>query len=178
MVSENTTQIADAQPIFELSVSRQFNAWLVEQKLSLAFTTYQSGKLFLLGMKPDGRLSVFERTFNRCMGLWAGGNSLYMSLLYQLWRFENIFEEGQGHDGYDRLYVPQLDYITGDLDIHDIALDADGRVVLVNALFSCLATVSESHSFKPLWQPPFISKLAAEDRLTDGKVSGPRHLAW
>ena len=76
MVSENTTQIADAQPIFELSVSRQFNAWLVEQKLSLAFTTYQSGKLFLLGMKPDGRLSVFERTFNRWMGLWAGGNSL------------------------------------------------------------------------------------------------------
>ncbi|HYX15328.1 MAG TPA: TIGR03032 family protein, partial [Nostoc sp.] len=31
-------------------------------------------------------------------------------------------------------------------------------------LFSCLATVSETHSFVPLWQPTFISKLAAEDR--------------
>ena len=164
MAADDTTPNDDAQPTFELSASRQFNAWLVEQKLSLAFTTYQSGKLFLLGIKPDGRLSVFERTFNRCMGLWAGGGSLYMSSLYQLWRFENIFEPGQAHDGYDRLYVPQLDYITGDLDIHDIALGGDGRLVFVNTLFSCLSTVSESHSFKPLWQPPFISKLAAEDR--------------
>jgi uncharacterized protein (TIGR03032 family) len=24
--------------------------------------------------------------------------------------------------------------------------------------------LSETHSFKPLWRPPFISKLAAEDR--------------
>ena len=36
--------------------------------------------------------------------------------------------------------------------------------MFVNTLFSCLATVSEEHSFIPLWQPPFISKLAAEDR--------------
>ena len=36
--------------------------------------------------------------------------------------------------------------------------------MFVNTLFSCLATVSESHSFKPLWYPPFISKLAPEDR--------------
>jgi len=26
----------------------------------IAFTTYQAGKLFLLGLKPDGRLGVFE----------------------------------------------------------------------------------------------------------------------
>ena len=164
MNADDGASTGDAQPTFELSASRQFNAWLVEQKLSLAFTTYQSGKLFLLGMKPDGRLSVFERTFNRCMGLSVHGNSLYMSSLYQLWRFENIFEPGQTHDGYDRLYVPQLDYITGDLDIHDIAMGGDGRLVFVNTLFSCLSAVSESHSFKPLWQPPFITKLAAEDR--------------
>jgi len=31
-------------------------------------------------------------------------------------------------------------------------------------LFSCIATVSEGASFRPLWRPPFISKLAPEDR--------------
>ena len=51
---------------------------------------------------------MFERTFNRCMGMWSHGNTLIMSSLYQLWRFENLFEAGQGHDGYDRLYVPQV----------------------------------------------------------------------
>jgi uncharacterized protein (TIGR03032 family) len=36
--------------------------------------------------------------------------------------------------------------------------------VFVNTLFSCLATISDSHSFRPLWKPRFISRLAAEDR--------------
>jgi hypothetical protein len=30
--------------------------------VSLVFTTYQAGKVFFIGMQPDGRLSVFERT--------------------------------------------------------------------------------------------------------------------
>jgi hypothetical protein len=33
-------------------------------------------------------------------------------------------------------------HTTGDLDIHDIAVDGDRRVIFVNTLFSCLATVS------------------------------------
>jgi uncharacterized protein (TIGR03032 family) len=144
--------------------SRSFNNWLREQKISLAFTTYQAGKVFFIGLQPDGRLSIFERTFNRSMGLWATPQTLWMSSLYQLWRFENALTEKQVYQGYDRLYVPQIGYTTGDLDIHDIAVDSEGKVIFVNTLFSCLATVSEKHSFIPLWQPPFVSKLAAEDR--------------
>lgn len=160
------TSVAEtlASPTLEISTSRQMLAWLAEQKLSLALTTYQVGKLFFLGLKENGELSVFERTFNRCMGLCTTGNGLYMSSLYQVWRFENLFTEGQTQDGYDRLYLPQVGYTTGDLDIHDMAVDADGRLVFVNTLFGCLATLSETHSFKPFWRPRFITKLAAEDR--------------
>jgi uncharacterized protein (TIGR03032 family) len=71
---------------------------------------------------------------------------------------------GELHQGCDRLYVPQTGYTTGDIDIHDVALDRQRRPVFVATLFSCLATVSETHSLRPLWKPPFISKLAAEDR--------------
>ena len=137
---------------------------MAEQGVSFAFTTYQTGKLFLIGLQSDQRLSIFERTFNRCMGLWGDSRTLWMSSLYQMWRFENIIEPGQAAAGYDRLYVPQTGYTTGDLDIHDVAVDADGRVVFVNTLFGCLATLSDTHSFVPLWKPPFISRLAAEDR--------------
>lgn len=151
-------------PPLEISASRQFTAWLAETRLSFAFTTYQIGKLFFVGLKPDGRLSLFERTFNRCMGLCVQGNSLYLGSLYQLWRFENLLEPGRTQDGYDRLYLPQVGYTTGDVDAHDLGLDHNGRLVFVNTLFSCLATVSEAHSFLPIWRPPFISKLAAEDR--------------
>lgn len=154
-------------PHLEINASRQFTSWLEEQRLGIAFSTYQSGKLFLLGVKEDGRLSVFERTFERCMGLAvsADAQTLWMSTVYQLWRFENALPQGAAAPGgYDRLYVPQLAYTTGDLDLHDIALDREEKPVFVNSLFSCLARPSESHSFRPIWKPPFISRLAAEDR--------------
>lgn len=153
-----------AAPKLELAGSRHLNAWLAEQRVSLAFTTYQTGKLFLVGLKADGRLSIHERTFERCLGLWGDGQTLWMSTLYQLWRFENFLEPDQLSGGHDRLYVPRMSYVTGDLDIHDVTVDRQGRVLFVNTLFSCLATLSERFSFVPLWQPPFISKLAAEDR--------------
>ena len=153
-------------PAFELTTSRQFLAWLDEQRLSLALTTYQIGKLFSLGLRANGELAVFERTFNRCMGLCPSdhGNGFYLSSLYQIWRFENMLAPEQQADGFDRLYVPQVGFTTGDCDIHDMAVDADGQLVFTNTLFSCLATTSTTHSFRPIWRPPFISRLAAEDR--------------
>jgi len=172
VISHPVPASAAASAGLEITTSRHLLSWLTEQKLSIAMTTYQIGKLFLLGVKPSGELSIFERTFNRCMGLCPSvdtstgqpANGFYMSSLHQVWRFENIFEHGNLEDGYDRLYVPQVGNTTGDLDIHDMAVDAEGRLVFVNTLFGCLATLSETHSFKPLWRPPFISKLAAEDR--------------
>jgi uncharacterized protein (TIGR03032 family) len=138
---------------------------MAEQRVSLAFTTYQTGKLFMIGLQTNGRLSIFERTFNRCMGLYGDGQSLWMSTLYQLWRLENVVPPGQVvTNGYDRVFVPQVGYTTGDVDIHDIGVTSDGRVVFANTLFNCIATLSETHSFAPLWKPRFISKLAAEDR--------------
>jgi uncharacterized protein (TIGR03032 family) len=183
---------AGAIPTLEIAGSRQFPSWLHETGVSLAFTTYQSGKLFLVGLNADGRLSIFERTFNRCMGLWGNGQTLYMSTLYQIWRFENVLDAGTTSDGYDRVYVPRVAWTTGDVDAHDVAVDGDGHVVFVNTLFSCLATVSERHSFVPLWKPPFISRLAAEDRchlnglaLEEGRPAyvtavsrGDAHEAW
>jgi len=153
-----------AAPSFQLHTSRHFPAWLAEQGISLAFSTYQTGKLFLLGLKPSGELSVFERTFNRCMGLWSDGQTLWMSSAFQLWRFENALAPGAWEGGFDRLYVPRIGYTTGDIDVHDVAVDGEGRVVFVNTLFSCLATTSGTASFRPLWRPPFVSRLAAEDR--------------
>lgn len=172
MASPTATSKLAATSKLELMGSRQFPDWLAEQQVSLAFTTYQTGKLFFIGLQPDGRLSIFERTFNRAMGLHATAETLHMSSLYQLWRFQNALPAGEVYQGYDRLYVPQLGYVTGDLDVHDVVVPevattqqvVAGQPIFINTLFSCLATVSATHSFKPLWKPPFISKLAAEDR--------------
>jgi uncharacterized protein (TIGR03032 family) len=151
---------------FALSTSRGLESWLARSGGAIAFTTYQAGKLFLLGMKPDGKLAVFERTFARCMGLGvsADARTLLLATHYQLFRFDNVLPHGQTQGPHDAIYVPRLSWITGDLDIHDVAFNAAGRPIFVNTAFGCLAEASEGYSFKPIWRPPFITKLAPEDR--------------
>jgi uncharacterized protein (TIGR03032 family) len=60
--------------------------------------------------------------------------------------------------------VPKIGYTTGDIDIHDIVVDSTGRLVFVATGFNCLATLDARYSFALLWKPPFITRLAAEDR--------------
>ena len=171
---------AAAEPWLEVTASRDFPSWLAEHRISLAFTTYQAGKLFLLGQGQNRQLSVFERTFNRCMGLWGNDQTIWMSSLYQLWRFENVLRPDENYNGYDRLYVPRVGYTTGDLDTHDLGCEASGRLIFANTRFSCLATLHERDSFAPLWRPPQVTKLAPEDRchLNGFAVdsSGPRYV--
>ena len=122
--------MSQSQPGLVLTSSRGLLSWLHDHHVSIAFTTYQAGKLFVVGLQDDGRLSTFERTFSRCMGLHASPDTrtLYMTSLYQLWRFENFVEPGGvGPNGYDAVYVPTLGRTTGDVDIHDLHTDANGR---------------------------------------------------
>jgi uncharacterized protein (TIGR03032 family) len=168
-------------PQIEITTSRMFTGWFAEQRASLALTTYQTGKLFLLGLQPNGRLSVFERTLERVMGLCATRDEMYLSTLYQVWRFRNVLARGNLFEGYDAVYVPRESRVTGDVDVHDMAVDGDGRLVFVNTLFNCLATADDKYSFRPLWKPTWISKLAPEDRchlnglaMRDGK---PRYVS-
>jgi uncharacterized protein (TIGR03032 family) len=163
-----------------IHASRQFGSWMYEEYLSFAFTTYQSSRLGFIGVNERQRIVGFERIFNRAMGLYVSDQRMYLSTKYQLWQLENVLSPGQHHEGHDRLFIPQLGYTTGDLDIHDLVVDQDGRIVFVSSLLNCLATISSSSSCTPLWKPPFISKVVNEDRchlnglaMVDGK---PRYV--
>ena len=149
-------------------LSTHFAEWLAKANVSVALTTYQAGRLFFIGRKPDGGVRAHERMIEQCQGLWTDGQSLWTSGLWTLWRFENALRPGmQTPTGADRKFVPREGRVTGRTDIHDIAIaEIDGapRPIFVNTLFSCLATVSDTASFRPVWRPKFISALAPEDR--------------
>jgi len=138
--------------------------WLNALQISLGFTTYQTNRLFLIGCKAEGRLAVNERLFDKPMGLYAQNDSLYMACRYQIWQLENRLAAGETHQGCDRLYVPSVSYTTGDLNVHDVVVDKNQKLLFINTDFSCLATLRAGFNFEPVWQPPFISKLVAEDR--------------
>jgi uncharacterized protein (TIGR03032 family) len=149
----------------KISASRGLVDWLATHRISLALTSYQTGQLMLIGALPRESLSVYQRNFVRAMGLCADPQRIYLSAIAQVWRLENVLKQDQvANKQFDRLYVPRNAQTTGDLDIHEIAVNEGGSVVFVNTKYSCLATFDPVHSFRPLWRPRFISNLAPEDR--------------
>jgi uncharacterized protein (TIGR03032 family) len=168
---ETSTAPVEARPAetekraFVVTASRQFASWLADSASSLAISTYQSSKVILIGSNREaGRLSVFERTIERPMGMAFRDSRLAVASMIQITSFVDAAGGTPGAAGYDALFVPQTASYTADLDVHDVAYGANGGLVFVNTLFSCLATTSETHSFRPLWKPSFVSRLAPEDR--------------
>ena len=149
----------------KIECSRGLADWLIMNNVSLAFTSYQTGQLFLVGVMPDRRISIHQRNFVRAMGVIAQPQRVYVAGLEAVWRLENILRPTEvANRFFDRLFVPRNAQITGDLDVHEMGIDRAGRVIFVNTKYSCLATFNVTHSFRPVWKPKFISKVAPEDR--------------
>ncbi len=147
------------------SMSPGFVPLMARMRVSVALTSYQSGKFYLLGNNPKGGLMVNERLFQKAMGICVDGNALILATLFQIHRFENILEKGQAINHlHDACYVPRVTYTTGVLDAHDVGVLENGEIIFVNTLYNCLATTSTRHSFTPVWKPPFISQIIKEDR--------------
>lgn len=166
-----SSSAATAQPSTEPAIisSPGLAAWLAGERVSLALTTYQAGRLFFIGRRDDGSLRAHERLIEQCQGLWTDGTSLWTSGKTMLWRFHNSLEPGARTErGADARFVPREARVTGAVDIHDIALGQTGSgetgPIFVNTAFNCLATISETASFRAMWRPPFISALVGEDR--------------
>lgn len=166
------------------SASGGLVSWLAGTGVSIAATSYQSGKFYLLGANPKGGLMVHERFFRQAMGLAAPREgTILLATHFQLMRFENMLAPGQrANELHDALFVPRTLWTTGAVDAHDIGMLPDGRPVFVATGWNCLATVSERHSFAEYWRPPFVSALVAEDRchlnglaMGEGSDAAPRY---
>ena len=142
--------------------------------VSLALTTYQAGKVALFSPSSGG-VTQLLRTFPQAMGLAVEGEgpSLRMAVATKTEVTVLANEPGLAATypaqpgNYDALFVPRTRYITGPLDLHDLAWgEHEGRRVLwaVNTLFSTLCVIDGSASFRPVWHPPFVSRRVPEDR--------------
>ena len=112
--------------------------------------------------RPAGRLRAHLQPLHGPLG--RRPDALARARCYQLWRFENLLRPGELYQGHDRLYVPKVGQHHRRPRHPRHRHRPRGRPVFVATDFGCLATLSERSSFTPLWRPPFLSKLAAEDR--------------
>ena len=133
---------------------------------SIAFSSYQSGLLYMLGVQPDGGAHLHQSAQPKPMGLSYNPNGQFtMTGAYHVMRFENVLAPHErANNQFDACFVPRRVHFTGALHAHDIGLDAEGEPVFVNTAFNCIANTDPRHSFKPIWRPPFISALVNEDR--------------
>lgn len=149
------------------TASSGFLDWLSQANGSLLITTYQAGKVLLVGWNGQ-QVTLLARQFQKPMGVAVAGDRIALSTRHELTFFANArslaysyLEEQPGR--YDALYLPRSSYFTGDLHTHDLAFGQDG-LWLVNTRFSCLASLSLDFNFVPRWYPAFISELVPEDR--------------
>ena len=92
----------------KISVSRGLAAWLTKNKVSFATTSYQSGRLFLVGTMPDGTVSVHQQLFSRAMGVCWDRGGLWLASTVQIWRLENILPKGMlSQDSFDLVLMPR-----------------------------------------------------------------------
>jgi len=146
-------------------VSPGFVPWMIRHRVSLVCSSYQTGRLLFIGSRSDGSPVFSAAQFIGAMGVAAFSQRLYLAAQARIWRLENTLRPNELiEDRFDRLFVPRNAQVTGNLDVHELGVEPSGRIVFVNTKYSCLATVSMTHAFKPLWKPSFISRLAAEDR--------------
>ena len=137
-------------------------SWLSEQNASIAFSAYKTGNIFIVGPKSDGPgITDGRGRFTRAMGIAVKENDLFLGTASQIWKFNRI---GCDYQGFTTAYLPRIGYTTGDIDIHEMMIEESNRLVFVNTSYSCLATQSYESGFQVIWRPPFISKLAPEDR--------------
>lgn len=165
LVKGDTPQHNIVNP-FHLHFSGEFREWLARQNLSIAFTTYEGAKLVIIGPGLYGGTVVTERNFERCMAIAVEDDRhIWISTHYQIWKLENGLQPGRHLDGWDRVYLPRSSHITGGVDIHDLAVGLKGELYGVVTQYNCIARIGGARgSFAPVWNPPFISEILAEDR--------------
>src|SRR5687768_5414632 len=104
-MTDRQVAAAPASPILS---SPGLAEWMAANDTSIALTTYQAGRLLLLGRRPDGRLRAHERFIEHCQGLWTDGDTLWTSSRTMLWRFANDLPAGAATpQGAVRRFVPR-----------------------------------------------------------------------
>lgn len=140
---------------------------LADLKASLLVSTYQAGKLVMIG-SAERRLTLSFHNFDRPMGMAIdhAADRMAVAARSKVWHLRNdrnVAQKLNPQAIHDACFLTRSAQVTGEIQTHEMAW-AQGELWVVNTLFSCLCTLHSDYSFVPRWQPPFISELAPEDR--------------
>jgi len=157
----------EEKPPFYSTYSPNIPEILWKNKLTIAITTYQAGKVIFINASSENSLIQLPRDFKKAMGMAYNQGKMAVATREEVVVLKNTPSLAKGYpkmpNSYDGLFMPRALYFTGEVDIHDMAWGQEG-LWAVNTRFSCLSLINDSFSFEPKWKPKFITDLVPEDR--------------
>lgn len=142
-----------------------FAAILDRLCLSLVLSAGPDQIIFLGAI--DGELTATATLMAHNMGLAVESRRMAVASARTIIVFSNASRLAAHYpskrDYYDAFFIPRMVYFTGGCHMHDMVFQ-DEAIIGVNTNFSCICRVDGKFSFTPLWTPPFITQLRAEDR--------------
>ena len=159
------TEAKPAHREVRFEYSREFPRVLEQLGVGLLVSTYQAGKLVVVGVY-QGQLTFAFHNFERAMGVAAGPGRVAVGTRRQIFLLHAAHDLSASIEPpgtFDACWLTRHSFVTGNIHGHELAWGSDGLWV-VNTLFSSLCTLHEDYSFVPRWRPPFVTELAGQDR--------------
>lgn len=154
-------------PPFSCQYSPNIPELLVQLNLTIVISTYQAGKVVFISATNNEDLIQLPRNFKKAMGIAIKSGKMAIAVQDEVIVLSNSPELAATYppkpNTYDGLFLPRATYFTGHVDMHDLEWSGE-ELWAVNTRFSCLARVDSDYSFKPVWKPSFVTRLAPEDR--------------
>jgi len=137
MPESGSPKLPEAPPLGSVFTSN-LPQILRELSSSLLVTTYQTGKMIVV--RPDGAsLNTHFVDFRKPMGLAADQDRLIVGTETGIREFRNVPNVAARLDPpgrNDAVYVFRNHHVTGDIDIHEMALGERDQLWYVNTRFS------------------------------------------
>ena len=155
---------------FSCKFTPQIPQLLQQLNCSIAISTYQAGKVVFISAKDEDNLVQLPRNFEKAMGIAENTkkDKIAIACKDEVIVFRNSTDLAKFYpkapNKYDSLYLPRNTFHTGAVDIHDLNFGNNGELYAVNTLFSSIVKIDDDYNFTPYWTPPFIDKIASEDR--------------
>ena len=145
-------------------VSKNFGNWLNVRRVCLLISSYQSGRLLIVGADINDKVLIQQHKFDRAMGISAYKGGFAFGTLHQIWRFCLVNPLDKTSPGGQLVLMPQNCHYTGFVNCHDVARTKNNEILYASTLFNCVAKITESSNLSPIWVPPFIEGFVPEDR--------------
>lgn len=165
MPEAGTRQTMPAQTAVRFEYSPDFPGILAHLKASLVVSTYQAGKLAVIGV-DSGRLEFSFHELEQPMGVAVSRDAIALGSRRDIHVLRAAHDIAPGilpEQTFDAAWLTRHSFRTGNIHGHELAWGRDGLWV-VNTLFSTLCTLQDDYSFVPRWRPPFITELKPNDR--------------